>query len=151
MLLSSLLLALILFMRFGPDIPARRTMIEVLVKRPRIWFSKQERHDYLYLIILCGMLLAGGQVLLAMGLEFAMVYAADLALYLDIVAATSVITAVTRVKATVRLVVARLSTWRERAFRLFRTAPRERLSRKRPERADNDDEDVRGWPVQMAA
>ena len=151
MLLSSLLLALILFMRFGPDIPAKRSLIELLVERPRIWLSKQERHDYLYLIIICVLLLAGGEVLVMIGPEAAMVYAADLALYFDVVAAVTVLTAVNRLKATVRLVGARLSTWRNRALHLCRIAPRERVSRKALTRADNDDEDSRGWQIQMAA
>jgi hypothetical protein len=150
-MLLSLLLPLIFFMRFGPDIPAKRSLIELLVDRPRIWLSKQERHNYIYLIILCGMLLAGGQLLLMMGIEFAIVYAADLALYLDIVAATSVMAGVTRLKATIRLVRARLSVWLDHALHLRQTAPRERVSRKREKRADNDDEDSRGLPVQMAA
>ena len=151
MLLSCLILPLILFMRLGPNIPAKRSLIELLVDRPRIWLSKQERHDYIYLIIICGMLLAGGEVLLMMGPEFALMYAADLALYFDAVAAISVLTVVTRVKATVRLVGARLSTWRDRALHLCRLAPRERVSQKRPRPADNDDEDSRGWQVQLAA
>ena len=152
MLLSSLVLALILFMRFGPDIPSRRNLNELLVDRPLLWLSKQERHDYLFLILVCVLLLGGGEILLMMGPEFVIGYAADLAIYLDIIAATYLISAVTYVKAVVKAVHTQLSGWRSSVMQLCR-APRERVARKRarPTCADNDDDHSRSPIFRLAA
>lgn len=153
MLLSTLILTLILLMRLGPDIPARRSLDELLVERPLHWLSKRQRHDVLFLIVISALLLGGGPILLMMGPEFVMVYAADLALYLDIIAASYLITAVTSVKAAAKAARVRLSGWFGRAVHLCRVAPRERVSRKRPRptRAVNDDDHSRSPSLKLAA
>jgi hypothetical protein len=148
--LTGLLLALVLLMRFGPDIPFTRMLSMHLVERPLRWLSKHERHDYLYFIIITAMVIGGGEMILVLGPEFMMLYAADLALYLDVMAVSYLLAAVAKVKAAVLAVRTRLSAWGSRIVRPRRAAPRERASRKPASRADNDDEDD-SQPLRIAA
>jgi len=141
-----------MFMRFGPDIPLKRMMNEQLVERPIFWLSKQQRHDFIYLIIICALLFGGGELLLMFGPEFMIGYAADLALYLDIVGASYLTIAVTNLKAAVQATRARLAGWHSLVFRLGRMVTCARAPRRHSgtNRADNDDDHSR--PVlQMAA
>jgi len=79
------LLALALFMRFGPDIPFRRMLTRHLVERPIAFLVSHERHQYIFWLIATAMLLLGGEAILIFGPELILVYAADLALYVDVV------------------------------------------------------------------
>jgi len=75
-----------IFMRFGPDIPARRMLNHHLVERPLAAARGKKRHHLIFLCIAGALLLFGGDMLLMFGPDFMLAYAADLALYLDIIA-----------------------------------------------------------------
>lgn len=143
LMLSSLLLATILLIRLAPDLPLARLLSEHLVKRPLLWLHKRERHDFLYFVIVTAMFLAGGEIIVIIGPDLLILYAADLALYLDALLFTYWAVVAVNVKIAVGAVRTRLSSWYSGVYRLFGAASRERSSRKRTtaSRADNDDED----------
>ena len=80
-----ILLALALFMRFGPDIPLKRMLNRHLVERPLDILMAHRRHQFLFIGIASVMLLISGEALLLFGPELMLVYAADIALYVDVV------------------------------------------------------------------
>jgi hypothetical protein len=142
----AMFVALTLFMRFGPPIPFRKLLHEHLVERPLRWLLTKRRHDILYLLIVTAMLLGGGEVLLLMGPELALGFAADLALYVDVMAVSYLLAAVAGAKAALRAVRARVTEISRRAARLLRSKGRRRTSRvhRPPARADNDDDEHPG-------
>lgn len=79
------LLALALFMRFGPDIPFRRMLNTHLVARPVAFLLSHRRHQFIFMVIAPLMLLLGGEAILLFGPELMFAYAADIALYVDVV------------------------------------------------------------------
>ena len=85
MMTYGILLALALFMRCGPDIPLRRSLNRHLVECPLDILLARKRHQYLFILIASVMLLISGEALLLFGPELMLVYAADLALYVDVV------------------------------------------------------------------
>ncbi len=145
MLISILLLTIILFIRFGPHIPLRRTLNEHLVESPVTWLSKKQPHDYIFLILVTILLLFGGELLLMFGPEVVIVYAADFAFYIEVLSATALTKAVITAKASIEALRARLVRLQSRALRICRMSPRERTTRRqqRNSRADNDDDDSR--------
>jgi cobalamin biosynthesis protein CobD/CbiB len=134
-------LALLALMRFGPDIPLTRMLNEQLVARPLRWLDKRQRHDLLFAVILLGLAIGGGEMILIFGPEFAMVYAADVALYLDALFISYLMTTQLKVKAALRAVHAFAASQGHRVLRRFRATPREVVSRKpASDRSDNDNE-----------
>ena len=69
MITYGILLALALFMRFGPDIPFRRMLNRHLVERPVALLLAHKRYQYLTVIIAATMLLLGGELVLLFGPE----------------------------------------------------------------------------------
>ncbi len=80
-----ILLVLALFMRFGPDIPFRRMLNDHLVARPVAFLLSHERHQYIFMVVAPALLLLGGELVLLFGPELILAYAADMALYIDLV------------------------------------------------------------------
>ena len=160
LLFPSLLLALILFLRFGPDIPFKRMLNKLFVEAPLDCLAKRGRHGLLYFImvtailieggklllmepeILVGMVMGSGDVIFAMGPEFGMWYAAELVLYLDALAFSYLLSTISTVGDVLPVIRARFTTWRNRVLRLFKSGPRQRTSRRHAPsaRADNDDD-----------
>ena len=85
MMTCGILLVLALFMRFGSDIPFRRMLNTHLVERPLEILMAHRRHQYILMVIAPVMLLMGGEFVLLFGPELMMAYAADVAIYLDVV------------------------------------------------------------------
>ncbi|MEL7721658.1 hypothetical protein AAG604_00160 [Citromicrobium bathyomarinum] len=98
MITYGLLLALALFMRFGPDIPFRRMLNRHLVERPVALLLAHKRYQYLTVIIAATMLLLGGELVLMFGPELMLAYAADIALYIDLVVVAAASTSWTRTR-----------------------------------------------------
>ncbi|KPM15978.1 hypothetical protein [Citromicrobium sp. WPS32] len=98
MITYGLLLALALFMRFGPDIPFRRMLNGHLVERPVALLLVHKRYRYLTVIIAASMLLLGGELVLLFGPELILAYAADVALYIDLVVVAAASTSWTRTR-----------------------------------------------------
>lgn len=151
LIVNGMLLGLILVMRVYPEIPFSRMLHIHLVEIPLVWLGKRRRHDFLYIVILIALSAAGGEVALMLGPEFVLMYAADLAIYLDALAATYLIAAYSGAKVAARSARTRLSHWSGRLASIFRARPRERATGKQPRRgpAGNDDEDSR--PFRLAA
>ena len=98
MITYGLLLALALFMRFGPDIPFRRMLNRHLVERPVALLLAHKRYQYLTVIIAATMLLLGGELVLLFGPELMLAYAADIALYIGLVVGAAASTSWTRTR-----------------------------------------------------
>ena len=156
-----ILLALALFMRFGPDIPFRRRLNRHLVERPLEILLARKRHQYLFILIASVMLLVSGEALLLFGPELMLVYAADLALYVDVVVIAAASASWSRTHAV-------LSRWRPRLGRrqadkrkVGGATPRSKRTQRTPaalSRANDDDGDGPGagfmapsWRYPLAA
>ena len=90
-----------------PETDAGRWLHKHLVELPLEMGAKLERRHVLFVLVL---LLCGQTLLMTLPLDFALVYAADVALYLDITATLAVASVVARAKAmllTIRRSVAR--------------------------------------------
>ena len=107
MMTYGILLALALFMRFGPDIAFRGMLNRHLVERPLEILLARKRHQYLFILIASVMLLISGEALLLFGPELMLAYAADLALYVDVVVIAAASASWSRTHAV-------LSRWRPR-------------------------------------
>lgn len=138
-----LLLIMALFMRFGPDIPFRGMLNKHLVERPVEYLMDHERHHYIFLIIAPLMLLLGGEAILLFGPELMLAYAADIAIYVDVVVIAAAATSWSRAHSL-------LTRWRPRFGRNLAgrrtkgTAPRSKRTQRAPSRltkANDDDGD----------
>ena len=144
MMSYGILLALALFMRFGPDIPLRRSLNRHLVERPLDILLARKRHQYLFILIASVMLLISGEPLLLFGPELMLVYAADLALYVDVVVIAAASASWSRTHAV-------LSRWRPRfgrnrgdARKVGSATPRAKRNQRTPaslSKANDDDGD----------
>lgn len=140
-------IALLAFMRFGPDVPFKRLLNYHLAEKPISYLMNHERHHYVFLLVAGAMFLLGGEIVIALGPEFILAYAADLALYLDIVVLSALANS---------LSIARraFDRWRDRsmfaravAYVFSRHSVRSARAHRTPAKADpaNDDEDDRDW------
>ena len=153
MITYGLLLALALFMRFGPDIPFRRMLNRHLVERPVALLLAHKRYQYLTVIIAATMLLLGGELVLLFGPELMLAYAADIALYIDLVVVAAASTSWTRTRGM-------LTRWTPRFGRNLadkRKGSAATLRAKRTQRAPaalskaNDDDNDRPYAAFIAA
>jgi hypothetical protein len=170
LLLPGLLLALVVFVHSGPDIPLRRMLHERLVEAPAKWLLQCGRHSLpraillSALLIACGALLftapelllatlmGGADAMLVIGPEAALWYAADLTLYFDALAVSYLLATASKVRMVARVIHMSFVARFRNLARLFRSTPRQRTSRPhalRP-RADNDD-DGEGRPRLLLA
>ena len=144
MMTYGILLALALFMRCGPDIPLRRSLNRHLVECPLDILLARKRHQYLFILIASVMLLISGEALLLFGPELMLVYAADLALYVDVVVIAAASASWSRTHAV-------LSRWRPRfgrhrvdARKVGSPTPRAKRNQRTPaslSKANDDDGD----------
>lgn len=138
------LVLLALFMRFGPDVPFRRMLNRHLVERPIDLVLSHKRVQYLALVIGAVMLLIGGEWILLFGPELLLAYAADVALYVDVVVIAAASASWTRAHAV-------LTRWRPRfgrnlADKRKRNTPRTKRTQRTPSELSkaNDDDDGDG-------
>ncbi|MCD1623505.1 hypothetical protein [Citromicrobium bathyomarinum] len=153
MITYGLLLALALFMRFGPDIPFRRMLNRHLVERPVALLLAHKRYQYLTVIIAATMLLLGGELVLLFGPELMLAYAADIALYIDLVVVAAASTSWTRTRGM-------LTRWTPRFGRNLAdkrkgsaATPRAKRTQRAPAALSkaNDDDNDRPYPAFIAA
>ena len=151
MMTYGLLLMLALFMRFGPDVPFRRMLNRHLVERPVDFLLSHERYQYLALVIGAVLLLLGGEWVLIFGPELILAYAADVALYVDIVVIAAATTTWTRTRG--MLTRSRQRFGRNLADRRKRSTPRTKRSQRTPSCLSkaNDDDSVRSGAGLVAA
>ena len=81
----AMMLVVALFMRFGPDIQFQRMLNRHLAERPVEFLLSYKRYHYILLVIAPLMLLLGGEAILLFGPELMLAYAADIAIYVDVV------------------------------------------------------------------
>ena len=123
-----------------PDTRMARSLQTHLVEMPIARISRMSRTDLLYVVIVAVLFTAGLDLVAILGPDFALVYAADLALYVDFLMVAVLVAATTRLKITAQSIQAvALQLWR-RASRSARAKARQRESRTRTiaKRADND-------------
>jgi len=135
---------LVLLLHSGPDTPLFRALRTCLVERLAGKLSALKRHNIILLILLPAIFLAGGQLIVLFGPEFLMLYATNLAFYLDAMIVSSLLAAATTVRSATRRVRARLHNLLTRLFGIPRPADREaRTGPVAATRAENDDDDWR--------
>lgn len=92
-------LAAVLLMRLCPDTELSRTLHRHLVQRPAALLVGLDRRQVLSLVIAAGLLLAAGDLVMALGsAEIVLGYAADLALYSDVVLAGLLLATASRIR-----------------------------------------------------
>ena len=144
MITYGLLLALALFMRFGPDIPFRQMLNGHLVERPVALLLAHKRYQYLTVIVAATMLLLGGELVLLFGPELMLAYAADIALYIDLVVVAAASTSWTRTRGMLTRWTPRFGrNWADRRKGSAATPPAKRTQRAPAalSKANDDDSD----------
>lgn len=135
-----LLLALMAVMKLAPHSGAGRLLNRQLVELPLALFARMERHHLIFVLVVAALLMAGTEVLVGLGtVDFALVYALDMSLYIDGLLATMALASLARTKSGVtalRLGAASLGA------RMRRTFGRRKTRNARPPRASgaNDDD-----------
>ncbi len=134
-------LCVLLVMLVVPDSPVGRLLHRQLVERPLAQLGRLERHHLIFATIIGAAMLAGGEVVAVLGPELAVMWALDLAIYLDAVMVTYALSALAGVRG-VRSKAARIVS------RLLAARPRARRRRGaacRSKPASNDDDPHPAW------
>ena len=137
--------AITLVMWLAPASAAGRVLHRQLVERPLEALSDIKRHHLIFVVIIAGFALAGGEAMAILGPEVASAFALDLAIYLDAVMVTYALSAAAMAK--------RGGGWLR--YAIMRRAPRLRPRSKRaprvsvrPRKSANDDDPA---PALLAA
>lgn len=94
-----MLIGSMIVMRVFPDLPIARQLHRWLVEAPAARLARLHPAQVIFVIIVGGVLLAGGEIILLMGgAEAAMALSWQLSLYLDAGAALAVASAIARVR-----------------------------------------------------
>jgi hypothetical protein len=135
--------SVVFVLRCCPDTQMARTLHKHLVERPVARVSQIARTDLIYFLIVAGLFTVGGEVVAMVGPEFALVYAADLALYVDFLVVAALVAANTRLRLTFQSFRAFVSRLRHSGRRNPRPGISKRARRStQPRRpADNDSDD----------
>ena len=142
MAIYGVLLALMLVMRFAPASPIGRALNRQLVEVPLRVLGGMQRHHLIFLIVMAALLVAGSEVILALGsMDFAVLYALDVSLYVDGLLMTLALASVARTRSAITLLGGRamlLATRIRRGFggRRMRRGPARRATGK----PSNDDD-----------
>lgn len=141
MAIYGVLLALMLVMRFAPDSSIGKALNHQLVERPLRVIGGMQRHHLIFVIVMAALLVAGGEVILALGsMDFAVLYALDVSLYVDGLLMTLALASLTRTRSAMALLRAGATALAARIVRRAgrgraRRAPARRVTRK----PSNDD------------
>ena len=146
MMTWGILLVLALFMRFGPDIPFRRMLNQHVVERPIAFLMAHERHYLIFLVIAPVMLLMGGEIVLLLGPELMLAYAADVALYIDVVVIGAASASWTRTQTSLSRLQLRFLRARTGRRKSDGGSPRARRSQHRPSKPSGANDDDGGRP-----
>lgn len=133
----------IVLMRYCPNTAMAVALRRYLAVEPARWLAERKRSDLFYFLIVAGLFTAGGEVFAVLGPEVVLLYAADLAFYLDLVIVVSLAAATSRLKLTLGAVRSHASSAGQRICRAMRRNVRETRTRRKREviPSDNDDED----------
>ncbi len=145
-------IAVLLFTRFGPDIPLTRTLRYHLAERPARWIAGHALRDVIFVALTAGLLLTGGQMWALLGTEFMFGYIADLSLYFDVLAVAWLTGAIGGFRRALRAVGTPFERVARAARARFGTAARARRSRPETTRsAPANDDGEGGAAVALAA
>ena len=151
-LMGLILASCIFLMRCCPDTPTAARLHRYLAVEPVRWFMELRRKDVFYFLLIAGFAAAGGEVFAVLGPEVVLMYAADVALYLDLVIVSSLVAAASRFKVSLACVRESSSALRQRARRPFRRARRQRATRSARETLTPDNDDEESWRcIRLAA
>lgn len=140
-----LLLAIMLVMRLAPASPLGKALNRQLVEVPLRVLGGMRRHHLIFVILMAALVAAGSEAIFAMisigGVDFAVVYAFDVSLYVDGMLLALALASVSRTRATAALLRAgaialAVRMWRRAGRRRARHAPARRATRK----PSNDDD-----------
>lgn len=150
MVVACLALALILLLRFGPDVPFLRVLSVAVVEKPAQWLPYLERHQIIALIIIAAIMLSGGKLILAFAPDLVALVATNLGIYFDAMAISALLSVATIAHRATRIIRMELGWRRIYLDRTSRRAMREVRTQAvvRKSGADNDDEPagrVLGW------
>ena len=141
-MLMGMLGVAILTMRLWPTTPSARWLHRVLVEAPLALAARGTRKD----LILIGLILFGGQIVMLLGPEAALIYLLDLSFYAEAVVATTVAATTARLGSGwqgLKRIAGGLERGAGRPLRAGRPRPRARRTRGMPSRrnsACNDDD-----------
>lgn len=149
-----ILAIVMLFMRFGPDIEFKHLLNQHFAERPAAFLEGRKRHDWLFMLIVIPVFVLGGEMVLLLGPEFMLAYAADLALYMDVVMAGAATSAATRLRGAMAQARRGLGLVKRGVAHAFTGAGRAKRSPRKPEadtaRNDNDPEDGPAGHIRLA-
>lgn len=140
MLISAVLFLIMLFMRFGPDIPLKRMLNRHLAELPVRAALGFERRQVIFLCVAAALCLLGGEMAVVLGPEFMLAYAADVALYLDILVVSTLATGMARMRSRLADGRRKLAMGMRRMRLLPRRACRSRRVQRTAAKPANDDE-----------
>ncbi|HTU10708.1 MAG TPA: hypothetical protein VMG08_07385 [Allosphingosinicella sp.] len=149
MIFAGFALAVLLVMKWLPDLPVSRTLHHLLVEAPLALLARFDRRHVIFVGVIAALSFTGMEMIMLFGsAEMFMLYAWDVTLVVDALIATWTLSTVARGKA----------AWRAFAGLVaapFRKLARPRTTRTRPEasrKAANDaDEDGGAWAYARAA
>jgi hypothetical protein len=134
-------LALMLVMRLAPDSPFGKALNRQLVEVPLRLLGRMQRHHLIFLIIIVGLTMVGSEVIFALGtVDFAVIYALDLSLYVDGLLMTLALASLARTRSAIGVLRVGGTAL---AARLRRRLGRRRTRagvRKPPAKSANDDD-----------
>jgi hypothetical protein len=141
MAIYGVLLALMLVMRFAPDSSIGKALNRQLVEVPLRVLGGMRRHHLIFVILLVALMAVGSEAILALGsMDFAVIYALDVSLYVDGLLVTLALASVTRTRSVVALLSANAASlavrMRRGSGRRASRAPARRAARK----PSNDDD-----------
>ena len=141
MVVVCIALALIILLRFGPDVPFLQVLRLATVEMPARWLPHLERHQIIAFIIIAAIILAGGRLILAFAPELVALFATNLGIYFDAMAISAMLGVATIVQRAARIIHVELGQRRFFVDRNFRRALREVRTRPVATKcaADNDD------------
>lgn len=145
------------FMRFGPDIEFRRTLNHFFVERLATFLSGKKRHDWLFFALVVPVFALGGEMVAILGPEFMLAYAADLALYLDLMVVGAATSALARIRNAAYSARRAVTSTASKIQSALPGANRAKRSARKPEthaaKNDNDEGDHRsvGFGYALAA
>ena len=121
-----LCLALMLVMRLAPDSWLGGMLVRQLVERPLRLAADLERHHLIYVVILAGFMIGGGEVFAVLGPELVAAYALNSAIYFDAVLVAYTLAAVSLARESVRYARLRLRPAEDGVLYLAENAHRSR-------------------------
>jgi hypothetical protein len=149
-MLAGLLICTTLLMRFAPQSQVSRMLNRRLVEQPLQMLANMRRHHLIFMLLAVAFLIAGAEVIFALGsVDFTLVYALDLSLYIDGLLATLAIASLARTRSGATALRLRAASFGVRLRRVFGRRRVRNPAVRRPARKPSNDD--RPAPMPLAA